>query len=221
MVPLHFTTGQRDVQSLTHISGTAMGSFDFALERPRRIRICIEGYNPEVQRQAQLRRQQKRKRRLQHEAHAAARRPAPETALSPSFVDAARQLVRPRGGTLATSIAKSTPEPACSFHFLEMRVQASKTMPTSNHAKPCGRKNDGPVLRPMRTVHLGLAALGQLVARCSMDLQDGSVPADSVESLGFLMAELGDLAAECMRIAAECRVPGPEIGSTGADGTHE
>jgi len=131
-------------------------------------------------------------------------------------------------------------------------------MPTSTNAKACGRKNDEPVLRPMRellrrltasavvasptaatlaagdlaglavcaeasmrTVHLGLAALGQLVARCSMDLQDGSVPADSVESLGFLMAELGDLAAECMRIAAECRAPGQEIGSTGADGTHE
>jgi len=68
-----------------------MGSFDFALERPRRIRISIEGYNPEVQRQAQLRRQQKRKRRLQHEAQAAARQPAPEAALRPSFVDAARQ----------------------------------------------------------------------------------------------------------------------------------
>jgi hypothetical protein len=58
----------------------------------------------------------------------------------------------------------------------------------------------------IRTIHLGQCALGQLVARCAMDLQDGSVASDSIESLGFLMAELGDLAAECMRICAECRL---------------
>lgn len=57
----------------------------------------------------------------------------------------------------------------------------------------------------MRTIHLGLAALGQLVARSSLDIQDGTVSAESMENLGFLMAELGDLAAECMRIASECR----------------
>lgn len=57
----------------------------------------------------------------------------------------------------------------------------------------------------MRTIHLGLAALGQLVARSSLDIQDGTVTAESMENLGFLMAELGDLASECMRIASECR----------------
>lgn len=57
----------------------------------------------------------------------------------------------------------------------------------------------------MRTIHLGLAALGQLVARSSLDIQDGSISAESMENLGFLMAELGDLAAECMRIASSCR----------------
>src|SRR5690349_2067939 len=40
----------------------------------------------------------------------------------------------------------------------------------------------------IRTIHLGVGALGHLVARCAMDLQDGSVPADSIENLGFLMA---------------------------------
>lgn len=59
--------------------------------------------------------------------------------------------------------------------------------------------------RSMRTIHLGLAALGQLVARSSLDIEDGTVSAESMENLGFLMAELGDLAAECMRIANECR----------------
>lgn len=57
----------------------------------------------------------------------------------------------------------------------------------------------------MRMVHLGVGALGNLVARCSMDLQDGSVSSESIENLGFLMAELGDLAAECLQIASRCR----------------
>lgn len=57
----------------------------------------------------------------------------------------------------------------------------------------------------LRTIHLGLGALGQLVARCAMDLQDGTVPCENIENLGYLMTELGDLATECMRIAGECR----------------
>ncbi|HEX2548064.1 MAG TPA: hypothetical protein VHL79_24480 [Ramlibacter sp.] len=57
----------------------------------------------------------------------------------------------------------------------------------------------------LRTIHLGLASLGQLVARCSMELQDGTISTDAIENLGHLMAELGDLASECMRIAGDCR----------------
>jgi hypothetical protein len=60
----------------------------------------------------------------------------------------------------------------------------------------------------LRTTHLGLAALGQLIARCSLDLQDGTIGQEAVENLGFLMAELGDLASECLRIAAACRTVG-------------
>lgn len=60
----------------------------------------------------------------------------------------------------------------------------------------------------LRTIHQGLAALGHLVARCSLDLQDGTISHESVENLGHLMAELGDLAGECMRIAAACRPDG-------------
>ena len=65
----------------------------------------------------------------------------------------------------------------------------------------------------LRTIHLGIAALGQLVARCSLDLQDGSIHHESVENLGFLMAELGDLASECLRIAAACRGDGSAQGA--------
>lgn len=60
----------------------------------------------------------------------------------------------------------------------------------------------------LRTVNLGLAAVGQLIARCSLDLQDGTIGHEAVENLGFLMAELGDLASECLRIAAACRTDG-------------
>lgn len=72
-----------------------------------------------------------------------------------------------------------------------------------------------------RTIHLGVGALGHLVARCSMDMQDGSVPADSIENLGFLMAELGDIAAECMRIAVECRFTGEATEGAGTHGARE
>ena len=64
----------------------------------------------------------------------------------------------------------------------------------------------------LRTIHLGIAALGQLLARCSLELQDGTIGQESVENLGFLMAELGDLASECTRIAAACRADGAATG---------
>jgi hypothetical protein len=70
----------------------------------------------------------------------------------------------------------------------------------------------------MRIVQLGLAAMGNLVARCSLDLQDGTVSAECIENLGFLMAELGDLAAECLRITSACRseAPAPKEGAADA-----
>lgn len=51
----------------------------------------------------------------------------------------------------------------------------------------------------------GLGALGHLLANSSPVIEDGTVGADSIEALGWLMAELGDLAAHCMVLAAECR----------------
>jgi hypothetical protein len=51
----------------------------------------------------------------------------------------------------------------------------------------------------------GLGALGHLLAHSSPVIEDGTVGADSIEALGWLMAELGDLAAHCMALAAECR----------------
>jgi hypothetical protein len=55
----------------------------------------------------------------------------------------------------------------------------------SQRQRPCGR--------PRRT------------SATSLPIEDGTIGADSLESLGFLMAELGDLAAACMTLAAHCR----------------
>jgi hypothetical protein len=57
----------------------------------------------------------------------------------------------------------------------------------------------------MRTVHLGISAIGNLLAHSAALVEDGTIGADCIESLGFLMTELGDLAAECMTLAASCR----------------
>lgn len=51
----------------------------------------------------------------------------------------------------------------------------------------------------------GMAALGHLLAHSSPVIEDGTVGADSVEALGWLIAELGDITAFCMVLAAECR----------------
>lgn len=58
----------------TRNKGIAMAKTHFAIERPRKISISIEGYNAEAQTQAQKRKQQERTRRLNRKADAAAKR---------------------------------------------------------------------------------------------------------------------------------------------------
>ncbi len=55
------------------------------------------------------------------------------------------------------------------------------------------------------TIHQGLGAIGHLLAHSAVPIEDGTIGADTLESLGFLMAELGDFAAACMTLAAHCR----------------
>lgn len=59
----------------------------------------------------------------------------------------------------------------------------------------------------MAICHHGLAALGLLLAHSSPVIEDGTVGADSVEALGWLMAEIGDLASACAVLSSECRAP--------------
>lgn len=58
----------------------------------------------------------------------------------------------------------------------------------------------------MRVIYMGIGAIGHLLANSAVMIEDGSISGDSVESLGFLMADLGDHAAACMTLAAACRL---------------
>lgn len=51
----------------------------------------------------------------------------------------------------------------------------------------------------------GLAALGHLLAHSAPVIEDGSIGADSIEAIGYLLAELGDLSVECMLLTARHR----------------
>lgn len=57
----------------------------------------------------------------------------------------------------------------------------------------------------MATMHMGLSAIGLLLANAGSEIEDRSLSADVVEALGFLLAELGDLAAQTDLIATSCR----------------
>lgn len=57
----------------------------------------------------------------------------------------------------------------------------------------------------MRTVHRGTAAIGRLLVAVSPEGGTGALPADRMEALGWLLAEMGDLAATCHSITASCQ----------------
>ncbi len=54
-------------------------------------------------------------------------------------------------------------------------------------------------------LHHGVGAIGHLLAHSAVVIEDGTISADCVESIGFLLAELADLAAGCMTLAAQSR----------------
>ena len=57
----------------------------------------------------------------------------------------------------------------------------------------------------INVVNHGVGAIGHLLAHSAVAIEDGSISADCVESLGYLLAEITDLAAGCMALAARCR----------------
>lgn len=57
----------------------------------------------------------------------------------------------------------------------------------------------------MRTINRGTAAIGRLLVAVSPEVGTGELPADCMEAIGWLLAEMGDLAATCHSIAASCQ----------------
>jgi hypothetical protein len=57
----------------------------------------------------------------------------------------------------------------------------------------------------MSVCNHGIAALGHLLAHSAPVIEDGTIGADTVEALGWLLAELGDMAAYCMVLAVQQR----------------
>lgn len=57
----------------------------------------------------------------------------------------------------------------------------------------------------IQVIHRGIAVIGDLLSHSAVPIEDGTISADSVESLGYLLSELGDGAAALMTLAALSR----------------
>lgn len=57
----------------------------------------------------------------------------------------------------------------------------------------------------MNVIHHGVGAIGHLLAHSAVVIEDGTISADCIEDLGFLMSEIADLASGCMTLATRCR----------------
>jgi hypothetical protein len=57
----------------------------------------------------------------------------------------------------------------------------------------------------LRTVHMGTSAIGELLVYVSPEIGTGEFPANTIEALGWLLAELGDLAATAHLLMAGCQ----------------
>lgn len=51
----------------------------------------------------------------------------------------------------------------------------------------------------------GISAIGDLLSHSAVPIEDGSISADSVESIGFLLSELLDGAGALMTLSTLCR----------------
>lgn len=57
----------------------------------------------------------------------------------------------------------------------------------------------------MQTLHRGMAAVGNLLARTAPEIESGEVSSDAIKSLGWLIAELAEFADVAHAIAVACR----------------
>jgi hypothetical protein len=84
---------------------------------------------------------------------------------------------------------RSVPDHRCEFSLstteysqAQLAASASTVMAVTNH---------------------GMAAIGHLLAHSAPVIEDGTIGADTVEALGWLLAELGDMAAYCMVLVVQ------------------
>ena len=56
-----------------------------------------------------------------------------------------------------------------------------------------------------RVIQQGVGAIGHLLAQSGVAIEEGSIGADVVESLGYFLAEVSDLSINCMVMACKCR----------------
>ena len=57
----------------------------------------------------------------------------------------------------------------------------------------------------MNTINRGVGGIGLLLAHSSPLVADGTIDADTIERLGFLLSEICALSAGCMLLASRCR----------------
>ena len=99
----------------------------------------------------------------------------------------------------------------CAYHPLRELLQQLHTANTNRDQNQTASisMNNHPLIENTEMVTAvcqnGIAALGHLLAHSSPLIEDGTVGADSVEALGWLIAELGDLTAYCLVLASELR----------------
>ena len=57
----------------------------------------------------------------------------------------------------------------------------------------------------MRVIQQGVGAIGHLLAQSGVAIEDGTIDSSTVESIGYLLAEISDLSVDCMVLACKCR----------------
>ncbi|QHI97392.1 hypothetical protein GT347_04970 [Xylophilus rhododendri] len=57
----------------------------------------------------------------------------------------------------------------------------------------------------LQVVQRGQGAIGRLLACSAVAIESGDIDADSVESLGYFLAEVGDFAVACWVMSCACR----------------
>ena len=57
----------------------------------------------------------------------------------------------------------------------------------------------------MNTINRGVGGIGLLLAHSSPLVADGTIDADTIERLGFLLSEICALSAGCMVLSSRCR----------------